>query len=157
MPDPDLLSIVEALSKANVRYVVIGGIALFINGGNVVTSDIDISIAFDTENLTHLAEVLNTFDPKTRSGANYKLDHQAFGGEFVTLFTSAGVIQIVNRLSGIKSFEELYQASQDMIVRDSTVRVATLDALELMKTNTGREKDKLHLDIIRALKARSSN
>ncbi|HLO96956.1 MAG TPA: hypothetical protein VK171_00060, partial [Fimbriimonas sp.] len=72
----------------------------------------------------------------------------------VTVFTSAGVIQIVNRFSGMNSFEELYQASQDMKVRDSVVRVATLDALEIMKTNTGREKDKLHLDIIRALKTR---
>src|SRR5438552_607263 len=88
MPDPDFFQLLRVLEDRHVNYVVIGGIALLINGGGVVTSDIDLCISFDKGNLAALAESLNEFEPALRTGKRVHLDEQAFEGEFVTYFTS---------------------------------------------------------------------
>jgi hypothetical protein len=45
MPDPDFYELLKTLEELQVKYVVIGGIALLINGGAVITADIDLCIA----------------------------------------------------------------------------------------------------------------
>ena len=157
MHDPNLISLVHALEECNVKYVVIGGLALLINGGAIVTSDIDLSIAFDKENLVSFANALNQFEPRSRNGSLVKLDLHAFGGEFVTMFTNVGIVQIINRVNGFSSFADLQTMSNKMAVNGTHVWVASLDALEIMKTNTGRDKDKPHLDIIRQMKEKRNS
>ena len=149
----ELQPLIEAFAELQVQYVIIGGVALLLYGAPITTRDVDISIAFDKENLKHLAEALNRFETRLRNGKQVKLDELAFGGEFVTYFTNVGVIQVINRVKGFQSFQDLIAASDVIIVRGTEVRVASIDALEIMKSNTGRDKDKPHLDIIRALKA----
>ena len=152
MHDPNLIDLVHAFDEEKVKYVLIGGMALLVNGGGIVTSDIDLSIAFDRDNLESLARALNQFEPRSRNGIASKLDLHSFGGEFVTLFTTAGVVQIINRVQGFSRFSDLLAMSDNLPVNGTHIRVANLDALEIMKSNTGRDKDKPHLDIIRKLK-----
>ncbi len=151
MPDIELLALVQALEEFGVRYVVIGGMALLLNGAGVTTRDVDLSIALDKSNLQNLAHALNKLEPRLRNGQPIVLDEKAFGGEFVTFFTRAGVLQIINRLTGIQSFDELEKLSTPMEIHGIVVQVASLQALEKMKESTGREKDIPHLEIIRSL------
>jgi predicted nucleotidyltransferase len=148
----ELQPLIEALAELQVQYVIIGGVALLLYGAPITTRDVDISIAFEKENLKNLAEALNRFEPRLRNGHHVRLDEFAFGGEFVTYFTNVGVIQVVNRFIGFDTFQDLENSSDVITVAGVNVRVASLDALEIMKSSTGRDKDKPHLDIIRALK-----
>lgn len=152
MPEPDFFELLKALENDKVEYVVIGGIALLINGGAVLTADIDLCIAFERENLNHLAAALNQFQPRLRNGTPVLLDEHAFGGEFVTYFTNVGVIQIINRIQGYSHFQQLAEDSQVMTLKGIPIHVASLKALEKMKTGTGRARDQLHLDIIKSLR-----
>lgn len=152
MPNPDYFSLLIALEKHQVRYVLIGGIALLLNGGGITTVDIDLYIVHDQSNLEALGSALNEFEPRLRSGTPVRLDDRAFRGEFVTYFTSAGVVQIVNRLHGFESFGELEAESNLMTIKGTPIRIASLEALEKMKDGSGRPKDQIHLDIIRRLR-----
>jgi hypothetical protein len=61
MPQPaiDFYAILQLLSDANVKYVVIGGVAMHLHGANNVTLDIDISFSRDKENTDSLARALS--------------------------------------------------------------------------------------------------
>lgn len=154
MPSPDFFKLLVSLEEHKVRYVLIGGIALILNGGGITTVDIDLSIIHDRSNLNALAAALNEFDPRLRNGIPIELDERAFGGGFATYFTSVGVVQVINRLHGFKSFDELEAESNLMTIKGVPIRIASLAALEKMKDGTGRPKDQIHLDIIRQLRKR---
>jgi predicted nucleotidyltransferase len=50
-----LLKIIEALNAGEVRYVIIGGIAMRLHGSSHVTDDVDICYSRNSENLQALA------------------------------------------------------------------------------------------------------
>jgi hypothetical protein len=52
----------EALYKARVRYLVVGGLSVNLHGVPRVTGDVDLIIAMDRENIHSLAEVLKGLD-----------------------------------------------------------------------------------------------
>ena len=71
------------------------------------------------------------------------------------LLTKVGVIQIVNRVSGFSKYSELLAMSRQMAVNRTNASVDSLDALEIMKSSSGRDKYKTPLDIIRLTKKES--
>lgn len=46
----DLKRFAELLDQSDVRYVLVGGMAVVVHGGTRVTQDVDLAIAFDLEN-----------------------------------------------------------------------------------------------------------
>ena len=48
----------EALHKAHVRYLVVGGLSVNLHGVPRVTADVDLVIAMDRKNIQSLANVL---------------------------------------------------------------------------------------------------
>ncbi|MEI7577387.1 MAG: hypothetical protein WCK51_10870 [Armatimonadota bacterium] len=156
MSSPSLKALAAVFKKHNVSYVVVGGYALLMQGGDLTTYDIDLCIAYDSENLDSLANALNEVGARTRSGELSRLDRFSFGGAFNTFFTEVGVVQILNRVSGYESFAELEAQSVTLTIQTTSVRVAKLAALKAMKLGTGRGKDKIHLSLIERLEALST-
>jgi hypothetical protein len=56
------LPIIDALNKAGVRYVVVGGVATVLHGHPRTTADVDIVIALDTANVQQTNRVLSSLD-----------------------------------------------------------------------------------------------
>ncbi len=56
-----------ALHDADVRFVLIGGMAAVLHGDVGVTVDIDIAPAYDPDNLERLAAALRTLDARIRT------------------------------------------------------------------------------------------
>ncbi len=71
--DPE--RILGALSEAEVRYVLIGGMAAILHGDAGVTLDLDIAPAFDPDNLERLAAALRSLG----GGIARKLSHPTLG------------------------------------------------------------------------------
>jgi hypothetical protein len=69
MSDPrfDPESILTALEREGVRYVVIGGLAAVLQGSPVFTQDVDICPARDGENLVRLARALRSVGARIRT------------------------------------------------------------------------------------------
>ena len=63
--DPAVM--LAALHSADVRFVLIGGMAAVLHGDVGVTVDIDIAPAYDPDNLERLAAALRTLDARIRT------------------------------------------------------------------------------------------
>lgn len=58
--------LLETLNAADVRYVVIGGVALVLRGSSRLTVDLDVCYARDADNLDRLAAALRPLHPTLR-------------------------------------------------------------------------------------------
>lgn len=145
---PNLALLAETLQQAGVDYVLIGGMAMLLRGWTGGTFDSDLVVSIDSQNLEKLAFAISALNPKTRSGNPISVDKFSFGGAFVTFWTDAGMVQIINRVSGFENYESLRKESSELAHNNLKIRTATLFALRKMKTGTGRKSDEQHLEAI---------
>jgi len=127
--------------------------AMLLRGWAGSTIDTDLVVSVDAQNLEKLATWLTGLNPRTRAGNPIELDKFSFGGSFVTFWTDAGMIQIINRVSGFASYEDLRDESSELAYNNLVIRTATLSALRRMKTGTGRKSDEHHLEAIEVLES----
>jgi hypothetical protein len=66
--------IIQTLVRADVRFVVIDGVALVLRGSSRLTVDLDICYARDDENLRRLADALLPHHPRLRGAPADLLD-----------------------------------------------------------------------------------
>jgi hypothetical protein len=152
--------LLHALIKADVRFVVIGGVALVLRGSSRLTVDLDICYARDAGNLTHLAAALAPLHPHLR-GAPPTLpfiwDAQTLrSGLNFTLKTDAGDIDILGEVTGIGDYDAVARLATEQEVAGLRVAVLSLDGLEKAKRAAGRVKDLLDLEEIAEIKRQSS-
>ncbi|MEO8665265.1 MAG: hypothetical protein ABI462_07200, partial [Ignavibacteria bacterium] len=58
----NLISLIKALSKANIKYIICGGVACVLHGVERATYDLDISISFEKENLEKLVDITGKYN-----------------------------------------------------------------------------------------------
>ncbi|MGC4046048.1 MAG: nucleotidyl transferase AbiEii/AbiGii toxin family protein [Armatimonas sp.] len=148
--------ILTLLSEAEIRFVLIGGLAMILQGSNTFTSDIDITFAMDSENLERLTECINQLHPRPIG----VFDNPSFAvsadiihrWRFVLLKTDLGGIDLLKSPQGIDSFEGLYERASILDMGGFEVHVASVDDLIAMKKTANRPKDQGHLLELLALK-----
>lgn len=151
MFEPDDLLL--ALTKAQVEFVVIGGVAVGVHDFARATKDLDIVPDPSPENMERLARLLVEinaqqvgvgdfspdefpFDPtdpvQLAEGANFRLD------------TSHGPLDILQWVAGIEAdlaYTELGPKAFPVQFRDIQIQVCSLDHLLSMKRAAGRKQD----------------
>jgi hypothetical protein len=147
----DLRSLIEALCARDVRFVVIGGVAVGAHGFVRGTEDLDLVPDPDPENLQRLAEALaelestlptvggRLFDPATDAGVIRR------GGN-VTATTKFGALDVVQRAQGVPSYSQLTEDAVDSNLLGIPVRVCSLARLREMKQAQNRTQDRLDLE-----------
>ena len=164
MPDslPDFRPILAALSANNVRFVVIGGLAMTAHGSSHVTQDIDLGYSRSRENIQAMTRALAEFKPRftnfpgdlpfvwdertLRAAANVTLDTK------IPLEAEVTRVDLLSDIPGITSFEELWDRSVETELYGMAIRIASLDDLIAMKRTANRPKDQGHLLELLALK-----
>ncbi|MBX7134643.1 MAG: nucleotidyltransferase [Fimbriimonadaceae bacterium] len=152
---PEFTEILHALNRESVRFVIIGGLALVLQGGSYVTFDLDLALASDPENGSALIRALapyHPFPPNFGSADRFVWDDRSFRGAVISLVTDLGHLDLLLVLPGVDSFESLYARAEDRIVAGAHVKVAAIDDLIAMKESADRPKDRAHLDQLIALK-----
>jgi predicted nucleotidyltransferase len=158
MPQPaiDFRAIIRLLHEADVRYVIIGGVAMHLHGANNLTLDMDISYARDRENTKSLAATLQTQNARLRGmppELPYVIDSQTLrNSTTLTLDTSLGDFDLLAEPEGVDSFEGLWERAKIMEIDGFTVRVAAIDDLISMKRAANRPKDRNHIMELEALR-----
>ncbi|WP_394822831.1 hypothetical protein [Pendulispora albinea] len=152
----DLERLVRVFAAEGVRYVVIGGVALVLQGSARVTQDLDLCYARTRDNLDALARSLAPFHPRLR-GAPPELpflwDSQTLrSGLNFTLRTDVGDVDLLGEVAGVGSFDDVVALSSPMTLFGCHVHLLGLDGLERAKRAAGRPKDLLDLEEIRTLK-----
>ncbi len=145
----DFQQIIAALAGAGLRFVIVGGVAMRLQGSAHITDDIDFAIARDTGNLEALVAALAPYHPYLRGappGLPFFWDVRTLKNVMnITLETDLGSVDLLGEPAGVASFEALWSDATVLERGGVKVRVASVPALIAMKQAAGRPKDKVHL------------
>jgi hypothetical protein len=149
-------AIIAALVAENVRFVIIGGIAMRAQGCSHITNDIDVCYARDRDNLIQLSSAFAKHHVRLRGvppDLPFILDTRTLqSGQNFTLTTDIGEVDILGDAAGVDSFEGLWERSSEMELFGMLVRVASIDDPLSMKRTANRLKDQNHILELEALK-----
>ena len=100
-----LRELLNRLVEFEVRFVVIGGVALIARGVQRATEDLDIAYARDRENLAKLANALSGINPRLRGVPGdlpFRLDEASLrSGLNFTLDTDLGPLDLLGDVPGL--------------------------------------------------------
>lgn len=146
-----------ALARAEVRFVIIGGIAVGVHGYVRATQDLDIVPDPARANLARLARLMAEIDAEHVGIGDFAAeefpfdpldpDQLAKGANF-RLNTSLGPLDIMQWVAGIDedpAYPALARDAISVAFRDYELLVCGLDHLRAMKMAAGREQDLLDL------------
>jgi hypothetical protein len=152
--------ILRVLQEHRVRFVLIGGLAATLHGAVHPTFDVDITPEPSRANLKQLSAALRALEARVRVEGiadGLPFEHDAASLARITvlnLVTRAGDLDIALHPSGIARFEEWNANATDLVVLGVTVRLAALDDIIRSKEAAGRDKDRIPLPLLRALRDR---
>ena len=154
-PPPDIVRLAATLNNPPaVKWVLVGGMALTLWGGDHRTGDADMMIDFDPENIERLVLALRQLRAKPLRAPSYDpdmIDRKLLSLPFVQLDTDAGRVDLINRTGEGTSYGEIFASAECFDLGGQQVWVASLESLEKMETGTPRTKDVLQLNQIQAL------
>ena len=153
------LELFDELNRADVRYLVVGGVAVNLHGVPRATADLDLLPALDRENLDALAEVLARLeyrpkvpaDPKEFSDPEIRRRwHEEKNMLVFSWFHPKRPWETVDILfTAPVRFEEAAPRQSRLDAGGVVVHVASIEDLVTMKSGTGREKDAADIDALR--------
>lgn len=151
-----LLELLGVLTDHQVRFVVIGGVALIARGVQRATEDLDVSYARDRENLVRLAAALHTLHPRLRgvpAELPFVLDEVSLrNGLNFTLDTDLGPLDLLGEVPGLGTYDAVDAVASSLEIEGKSVLVLTLEGLERSKRAAGRPKDLVDLGYLRAIR-----
>lgn len=146
----DLRSLLALLHEREVRFVVIGGVAVAAHGYVRGTADLDLVPDPDPENLKRITEILGELEATLPTAEDRRFDLTSDAvvirrGGNVTADTTFGGLDVVQRAKGLPSYSQLAADSVETELLGIPVRVCSLSRLREMKEAQGRPEDKADL------------
>jgi hypothetical protein len=141
------ISLLKALKKGSIPFLIVGLSAASLQGAPVATQDIDLWFKDLSDEKLHrtLRKAGGFYVPP------FGLNPPQIGGEDFEL------IDLVLRMDGLKSFDYEYKRSKKVKLGSLTLRILPLDRIIKSKKATGRKKDKASLpvleDVLKTIKA----
>ena len=152
----DFEKVLVLLADSQVRFVIVGGLAVTIHGSAYVTFDFDLCYARDAENFSRLTHALQPLRPRLRGSPEdlpFRLDEETLKrGLNFTLTTDLGDIDLLGEVAGIGAYAAASDVSMPVELFGRTFAVLTLDALIASKRAAGRPKDLQVLPELEALR-----
>lgn len=147
----DLRELVSALNAREVRFVVIGGVAVGAHGYIRSTEDLDLVPEPSSENADRLARALRDLEahlplegdrPFEPAGDVTALKWR----RNLTVDTRAGALDIVQQAPGVPAFEELERHAVLSDLLGERVRLCSLEHLREMKQARASTQDQADLE-----------
>ena len=140
------------LARAEVKFMIVGGVAVALNGFVRTTEDIDILIEASAENVTRLLDELRNFG----EGHARELSPADFSD-------SEGAIRIIEdfpldvfTMMRGKRYADLVGSTKTTRIDDVEVRYLNSEALIALKSDSQRDQDRIDVSALRGLKDRNS-
>ncbi len=140
------------LVRAEVKFMIVGGVAVALNGFVRTTEDIDILIEASAGNVTRLLDELRNFG----EGHARELSPADFSD-------SEGAIRIIEdfpldvfTMMRGKRYADLVVSTKTTRIDDVEVRYLNAEALIALKSDSQRDQDRIDVSALRALKDRNS-
>lgn len=140
-----------SLHEHDVRFIVIGGVAVGAHGYVRGTEDLDLVPDPDPDNLERLTVALDDLDSTLPTADDRPFDPAAHAGVIkrggnVTADTRFGGLDVVQRARGVPSYTQLAADAVDSELLGVPVRVCSLARLRSMKEAQGRAQDQADLE-----------
>jgi hypothetical protein len=137
--EPDHRAILKAFDRHGVDYVLVGGVALQLNGWKGATADVDLTVATDDANVQRVNGAL------AELGAGAPM----IGALGTAFETRHGRVELVRVADGIGEFPNWARRAETIEVDGLAVRVGHPEDLVFSKESAGRQKDLDTLPLIR--------
>ena len=147
----DLSAIIEGLLKANVKFILVGGLAAVVQGAPVTTMDVDIVHNRSTENISNLFRFLRSIDAIYRRLDNKMIapKEEDFSGMGHSLFsTRLGPLDVLAFIEEGKTYEDLLERTVAVEFRGFTMRVLDIEMLVELKRSSKDPKEKQRLIVL---------
>lgn len=155
MSAPSFDQLLAHLIQAEVRFVVIGGLALGSWGVVRGTKDCDIVADPSPENLEKLARATAGLGGHVQLGESLLGSERSIAallrsGERALIATQLGDLDVVQGLEGVLGYAELRAKAIDVELAGVTISICALEHLRAMKRAAGRPRDLVDLDDLSA-------
>jgi predicted nucleotidyltransferase len=148
--------ILARLAAGGVDFVVIGGYAAIAHGSAQQTNDIDVCFAQDDANLRVLGQALVDMQARLRGvdeDVPFVPDERTLRHvELFTLDTLHGPIDLLAVPEGVPDYPTLRGRADRVEVAGVAVLVASLEDLLSMKRAAGRDKDRIAVEELEAIR-----
>ena len=153
MPRPDYIAILRELTQKQVDFIVIGGVGAVLQGAPITTFDLDILHSTEEPNIIRLQAALESLDAYYRAQPERRLrpqaSHLASAGHQL-LITRFGPLDVLGSVGNRLTYRDLIRQTAVLQVAENlTVPVLGLASLIALKEQTGGEKDRAVLPILR--------
>ena len=135
--DANFLEFIECLNKNEVRFVLIGGYAVVLNGHSRSTGDLDIFIESTEENAE---KVLKAIDDFGFGSIGFTKEDLLYKDGVVQMGTPTIRSDILSNVDGI-TFEETFASAKDHVEENVSMKVIHINHLIASKLAVGRKKD----------------
>ena len=147
----DLSAIIEGLLKADVKFILVGGLAAVVQGAPVTTMDVDIVHNRSSENISNLFRFLRSIDAIYRRLDNKRIapKEEDFSGMGHSLFsTRLGPLDVLAFIEEGKTYEDLLERTVAVEFRGFTMRVLDIEMLVELKRSSKDPKEKQRLIVL---------
>ena len=151
MSEFDLRSLLQELHDRDVRFIVIGGVAVGAHGYVRATADLDLVPDPDPANLDRLVKALDSLGATLPTAGGRQFDPGGDAGVIrrggnVTADTKFGGLDIVQLAEGVPGYSQLDRDAVDSDLLGIPVRVCSLIRLREMKQAQNRTQDRADLE-----------
>lgn len=157
----DIEQVLQALSRAGVRYLVVGGVAVVLHGHLRATADLDLVVQLDEANVLRALDALDALGYRPRPPVPARAFADAATREAwvrekgLTVFSlwSDRFPQLEVDLFAREPFDfaEAFARAVQVPLGDHAVPVAALDDLIALKQAAGRPQDRADVEALRSL------
>jgi hypothetical protein len=148
----------EALNGRDVRYVVVGGVAVVLHGFARLTGDVDLAIDLRPDEARKAIEALIGFGLRPRLPVDpLQFADPAIRGSWIreksmrvfTFLDPANPMLLVDCFAeDVLPFDALWARSQVLSLTSTTVRVASIPDLIALKRRAGRAQDQQDIEAL---------
>lgn len=151
MTEFDLRALLQALVDRDLRFVVIGGVAVGAHGYIRATEDLDLVPDPDPANLDRLADALWALNATLPTASNRRFNPAEDATEIrrggnVTVDTEFGGLDVLQLAGGVPGYSQLAENAIECDVLGVQVRVCSLNDLRAMKKAQDRAQDRADLE-----------
>jgi hypothetical protein len=141
----DFRALLQALTRAEVEYIIVGGAAATAHGASRLTLDLDIVYRRTPDNARRLADALIPYSPYLRGappGLPFHLDGRTiWNGLNFTLTTALGEIDLLGEITAGGAYDDLLPHASTLEIFGVQCRCIGLERLIFVKRAVGRPKD----------------
>ena len=147
----DLSRLIKELKKADIEFILVGGVAAVAQGAPVTTFDLDVVHERTPENIKKIKNLLKTIGAYQRRPDNKILEPDLKAlkkGGHMLLSTCFGPFDILGVIEKGFGYDELLPNTIEIDFQGYKIRVLNIETLVELKRESKRPEDRLRLAVL---------